>query len=51
VQDHRIVGDQLLALQAIDEETWRGVEIEASELLGDEIEAFDRAVRNCSRSG
>ena len=42
VQDHRIGGDQLLALQSIDEEARRAVEVEVCELLGDEVEALHR---------
>ena len=43
MQDHRVGGDQLLALEAIDEEVGRGVEVEPGKLLGDEIEPLHRA--------
>ena len=43
VQDHRIGGDQLLALEAVDEEVGRRIEVEAGELLGDEVQALHRA--------
>jgi len=38
VQDHGVAGNQLLALQSVDDEARCGVEVEAGELLGDEIE-------------
>ena len=43
VQDHRVGGDQLLALEAIDQEARRGREIEPGELLLDEVQALHRA--------
>jgi hypothetical protein len=43
VQDHRIHRDQLLTLQAIDEEARRLGEIELDELRLDRIEAIDCA--------
>jgi hypothetical protein len=42
VQDHRIHGDELLALEAIDEEAGGVGVIELGELLVDEVEAFHR---------
>ena len=43
MQDHGIAGNQLLALEAIDEEARRGVEVEAGQLLGYQVEALHRA--------
>jgi hypothetical protein len=43
VQDHGVRGDQLLALEAIDEKIRSRVEVETRELLGDEIEPLHSA--------
>jgi hypothetical protein len=43
VQDHRVRGDQLFALQAVDDKDRRLCVIEAGKLLGDGVQPFDRA--------
>src|SRR5438093_10030307 len=43
VQDHRVAGDQLLALETVDHEAGGFCEIQLGELGGDRIEAIDRA--------
>jgi hypothetical protein len=43
VQDHRIHGDELLALQAVDDEIRRLREVELGELRGDGVEPLHRA--------
>ena len=43
VQDHRIRGDQLLALEAVDDEVRRLGKIEIGELGADRIEPLHRA--------
>ena len=43
VQDHRVHGDKLLALEAVDQKTGGLGVVELGELLIDEIEALHRA--------
>jgi glutamate formiminotransferase len=43
VQDHRVGGDQLFALEAIDQVVGCRIEIEARELLSNEVEALHGA--------
>src|SRR5262245_15192738 len=42
MQDHRIHGDELLALEAVDEKAGGGRVIEPGELLVNQVKAFDR---------
>jgi len=43
VQDHQVGGNELLALEAVNREVWRRIEVEACQPLSNQVEALHSA--------